>query len=530
MEADPCKPLKERIAQLEDENDLLATANVDLRRELTKVKKKLEIFTALSDRGADGETPSREALPPAPANKKGPERKDLLPLPKLIVDDAASNSTYAKTEVARITDVCGNMNPICVVFSTGETHTRLDEHFKEKVEGASTLVLVGGVDKIVRVYAYSHKRNQHSELFRVEVSAPVLGIECCGDQAACALMDGTMAVMHLPTASTRALDNKESTPTMSFSSWGQPGLTSLKHHSKYLACVAFNAEATVLCAVCPGERAISLYRESDGAWAFLASLTLDASPESAVYMPVQGEGVELKGEVLVIALRDSANLVALRGTTTSPVMKEGSAPLQFTEYRVPLNEQEWDTHASFSALSLAVSTDSVALETANAKKGVCGPLAVSTDKGAHLLVAWEGSSQGKFHSSDASLEAAVAAGVGGVEGKLQVAPAERVAMLHDHNCSEYGKPSVAWGSDKGGKARFLYSNSEEESFIYVYDTLQARTRALAGAQTNTSGSIGASGSVAKLQGHKGIVRGLATHPALGLLASVSYDHSLVMWR
>ena len=107
-------------------------------------------------------------------------------------------------------------------------------------------------------------------------------------------------------------------------------------------------------------------------------------------MPVQGEGVELKGEVLVIALRDSANLVALRGTTTSPVMKEGSAPLQFTEYRVPLNEQEWDTPASFSALSLAVSTDSVALETANAKKGVCGPLAVSTDKGAHLLVAWGG--------------------------------------------------------------------------------------------------------------------------------------------
>jgi hypothetical protein len=528
-EKDLCKPLLERIMQLNEENDLLATANVELHKQVADLKKELERYT-MKDLGVDGEVSSREELPPATAQKKGPERLDLLPLPKLIVDDTASSGTYAKTQVAKITDVCGNTNPICVAFCTGETHLRLAEQYQEKVMGASTLVLVGGVDKIVRVYAYSHETNEHNELFRVEVMAPVLGVTCCGDMAACAQMDGTVAVMHIPTASTHATSSTSSVPIAPASTWGQPGMTSHKRHSKYLACVAFNAKGDVMCAVCPAERAISLYRDggSTRTWTFLASLTLDASPEGAIYVPepVRADGVD--GEVLVIALRESANLVALRGTTAFPDAHGDTSPLQFTEYRIPLNEHEWDSHASFSALGLAASTDCVTVEAA--KGGICGPLVVSTDKGTHLLVAWEGSSPGgKLHSSNASLVAAVAAGVGGVDGQLRVVPSERVAMLHDHNCSEYGKPCVAWGSTEG-KARFLYSNSEGESCIYVYDTLQARTRAVAGAQTNTSGSIGACGSVAKLQGHKGIVRGLASHTSLGLLASVSYDHTLVMWR
>lgn len=524
----PYETLQERVIQLNEENDLLATANVELQKQVADLRKRLERYTT-KVLDIDEEAQLQGNLPPTPTQKKGPGRRDLLTLPKIIVDDTASSTMYAKTQVARITDVCGNTNPICVAFSTGDMHLHLGQQFKEKVNGASTLVLVGGVDKAVRIYAYSHKTNEHTELFRVEVTSPVLDVTCCGKYTACALMDGTVAVMHLPLASTHAQDISSLIPIVKVSQWGQSGLTLHKRHAKYLANVSFNANATVLCAVCPAERAVSLYREdsTNSTWTFLASVTLETSPESALYMSVRGECSE-EDEILVIALRDSANLVALRGTTVSLQSQESIGTLNFMEYRIPLNELEWDTHASFSALSLASPAHGVAVEVE--KPGICGPLAVCTDKGTHILVAWEDYPQaGRLHSSDVSLEAAVAAGVGGVEGQLRVLPSERVAMLHDHNCSEYGKPCVAWGSSEG-TARFLYSNSEEESCIYVYDTMLARTRAVTGAQTNTSGCIGASGSVAKLQGHKGIVRGLATHPTLGLLASVSYDHSLIMWR
>lgn len=84
---------------------------------------------------------------------------------------------------------------------------------------------------------------------------------------------------------------------------------------------------------------------------------------------------------------------------------------------------------------------------------------------------------------------------------------KRVRTLMGHACGDYGKPSVAW--DASGS--YVYCNSDEERVVYVYDLATQRV-------------------AAKLQAHRGIVRGIATHPVTpGVLSSVSYDKSLIVW-
>jgi len=90
---------------------------------------------------------------------------------------------------------------------------------------------------------------------------------------------------------------------------------------------------------------------------------------------------------------------------------------------------------------------------------------------------------------------------------LKVGSNQRVKVLVGHNSGEYAKPSLLWDTS----SHYLFITSEEETVVYVYSL--------------------AAGKVAeRLAGHGGIVRCLALHPKELLLASASYDKSVILWE
>lgn len=136
---------------------------------------------------------------------------------------------------------------------------------------------------------------------------------------------------------------------------------------------------------------------------------------------------------------------------------------------VSLNEKQWDNHVSFTPLLLCPSP--------------CNKfLLVATDKHMHII--------------------------------LRTGSNQRVCTLSGHNCGDYGKPAVCWDSS----GRYIYSNSENESTIYIYSTFSGKVAHI------LSGS------------HSGFVRGLAccssgsNNSETSELLSVSYDKSLVLWK
>ena len=173
-----------------------------------------------------------------------------------------------------------------------------------------------------------------------------------------------------------------------------------------------------------------------------------------------------------------------------------AAPFQRTNF-VSLNEQVWDTHLGIQPLLLSVSPD---LRT----------LAVSTDKSIVFLldVSYSGT------ASDAALALA--------PDDVRALRSKRLQVLAGHSCGEYGKPALAWGMD----GTCLYSNSEGETGAVVWHAGEARS-----SPSGSCSHAGTKGSpAAHLVGHKGIVRALATHRAEDMTATVSYDHTLVLWK
>lgn len=84
---------------------------------------------------------------------------------------------------------------------------------------------------------------------------------------------------------------------------------------------------------------------------------------------------------------------------------------------------------------------------------------------------------------------------------------QRLRVLSGHTAGAYSKPVAVW--DHTGD--YVYSNSEEDATLYVYSLC---TEKICG----------------KLRGHTGIVRGLCAHPHKALVATASYDKSVVLWN
>jgi len=109
---------------------------------------------------------------------------------------------------------------------------------------------------------------------------------------------------------------------------------------------------------------------------------------------------------LVLGMRDTAHLTYINCTT-------------FRSREVSLNENAWDTHASFVPLYLAPSP--------------CGGrLLVATDKHMHIV--------------------------------LRTGTNVRLQVLSGHSCGDFGKPVVQWD----WRGEYVYCNSDNDNLVYVY--------------------------------------------------------------
>lgn len=159
---------------------------------------------------------------------------------------------------------------------------------------------------------------------------------------------------------------------------------------------------------------------------------------------------------MIIGLRDSAHLVYLDCNSFE------------TQRLVSLNEQEWDTHVSYTPLHLSTSPDGKLL-------------LIATDKSLHYVV--------------------------------HTGTNKRVRTLAGHSCGDYGKPSVAWDCT----GRYIYCNSDEDCAVYIYSLASERVVGRLGSAKSGGG------------GHKAQVRGVACHPTKRLVLSASYDKSIILW-
>lgn len=81
-----------------------------------------------------------------------------------------------------------------------------------------------------------------------------------------------------------------------------------------------------------------------------------------------------------------------------------------------------------------------------------------------------------------------------------------VRNLYGHTCTQFSNPRAVW--DHSG--RYVYCNSEADNKIHVY-------------------SIAAETIVHSIDAHNKLIRDLAIHPTLRMLATASYDRSVSVW-
>jgi WD40 repeat protein len=89
----------------------------------------------------------------------------------------------------------------------------------------------------------------------------------------------------------------------------------------------------------------------------------------------------------------------------------------------------------------------------------------------------------------------------------QVRTNKRLATLAGHSCSDYGKPRVAWHPS----GKYVYSNSEHDNRLHIYSLASQRI-------------------VHSLAGHSGLIKDLAANSSSGVVATASYDKTLILWR
>jgi WD40 repeat protein len=82
-----------------------------------------------------------------------------------------------------------------------------------------------------------------------------------------------------------------------------------------------------------------------------------------------------------------------------------------------------------------------------------------------------------------------------------------INFLGGHSCGDFGKPKAAW--DNTGK--YIYCNNEDGNSICVY-------------------SVSTENPVRTLSVHLGVVRDVVCHPSKSLVATASYDKSVVIWE
>mmetsp|Transcript_28159 Transcript_28159/g.40092 ORF Transcript_28159/g.40092 Transcript_28159/m.40092 type:complete len:431 (+) Transcript_28159:27-1319(+) len=408
---------KQKSAQLEDECDALASEILRLQEEL-KSKSYGQRESEISS------VPVMETL-------------------EVFIE---GDGNYTKKKFCQIQNACEGKNVICVAFLKSAT----------AIGEESTYVLCGGVDSNLNCYQCIGGE----KLFTIKLSSPLLALDVKDYLIACSMMDGTVAVVKFDPM--KSLINQEK----------EEYLQLIKDHSKYVISVQWSPCGQYL-ATASHDKSVNIYCKRDGEVFVekVKTIHFSSTPECLTFRCSQ-PGI-LSGSVdnmpplppstslsccceLIVGLRDSAHLVCVDC-------------ISFNERRLCLNEQEFDTHVSFTPLMLSL-------------QPAGDLLLIATDKNMHVV--------------------------------MNMLTLKRVRILASHASGQYGKPSVCW--DLTGK--YVYSNSEEESVVYVYSV--------------ASGKV-----VHRLSGeHTAIVRGVATSTAIlnygevvNVLATASYDKSVILW-
>ena len=211
-----------------------------------------------------------------------------------------------------------------------------------------------------------------------------------------------------------------------------------------------------------------LYFDCSTIFSLPETLDVVATPSSLPKPPLASEA-PFSGE------KEQQPLAAATATTTS---------IELPRRLVSLNENDWDTHVSFSALLLALSPDRRFL-------------LVGTDKSQHLV--------------------------------LRVGSNRRVCVLAGHSSGEYGKPRAAWDCT----SKYIYSNSEHETSILIYcvgsQKIVSRLGGPGSSSSSGAGVLGEGGGAGQGRGHTGAVRDVCCHPTDRSVLSGSFDHSAILW-
>lgn len=318
-----------RRVELEEENDLLALANVQLQNELAVFRK------ASGGRGPAGLSAAgfrTSAAGVAGDDGEAGNNGNDGGVPLLGFD---GDGRFANQAKCVIDNACGSMNVLSVSFCNASSSA-----------DAAELVACGGTDNCVSVYDIETA----AQVSKFSLTAPILMLDSFGCLLACSMMDGGVALINL----------------------GSGDVRHLKDHSKYVVGVRWSPDGRYLASV-SHDKSVHLYRVvlKDGDLESIEkhnALRLAVTPESCFFarVPAHEHEHEQEGEVqeasrfeLVIALRDTNHLIYMDCET-------------FAQRHVSLNENAWDTHVSITPLFLLPSPDMQCV-------------LVATDKNMHFL-------------------------------------------------------------------------------------------------------------------------------------------------
>eukprot|EP01034_Spumella_vulgaris_P025000 gene25000-31403_t len=208
-------------------------------------------------------------------------------------------------------------------------------------------------------------------------------------------------------------------------------VTSFKDHTKYVVAVKFSADGEYL-ATASHDKSVNVYHRNATSGDFEKTKTIQFlhTPEALLFAlnstpaatPSSGEDVDSSAvPVSTASLSKFELIIGLRGVGHLVYLDSDS----FEQRLVSLNENEWDTHVSFTPLHLSTSPDGKLL-------------LIATDKSLHFVV--------------------------------KIGTSHRVRTLAGHCCGDYGKPSVAWDCTGG----YIFCNSDEDSAVFVYSLASER--------------------------------------------------------
>jgi WD40 repeat protein len=571
---------KDARMKLEEECDVLSLANQDLQENVHRLNSKLRIYTALHDQKTSSPLQDDNSVVSAISNLHEGLAVGFSAAPG---NHAGALARVSEREppvrgvALRIRDVCGSSNPVSVTFfyprSASAAASDAQTSSQPRASPSSVWLACGGADKLVRVYALELHAESQEWRWRlnreVSMPGPVLWLDSWEGFVAASCMDGSTAIIDLSDVEVNRdaellrsshcrPEHKQSDDGLSeergetvtaappYSS--ASSVCALRKHNKYAVCIKFSPDGR-LAASLAYDRTVAIYErvsaDSVGgadliyafdcaaaarpcAWRHVASYDFVNTPESLVFLP-SPSAAGGAGDSAAFGVFDKASVssggdcasdgngpsssgawrlvVAVRGCRHLQSLPT-SAPYTASNF-MSVNEASWDSHVGLTALLLSSSPD-------------FRYLTVCTDKNFHFVV------DVSFSASTWEHELGLADAAAAPESR-----SKRLALLVGHACGEYGKPALAWDPF----SPHCYGNSEDGTHLMVWSPLDDVRMAGSVLQQKGVAALGIGGAspnkkgvACRLEGHSAIVRALAVCRHTQLVATISYDHTLVLWK